>query len=150
MLMQEHLTAPVLCAAFSSNLKMKATCSSKTSIGLQRTIWRYILHDSALHSGRCENLTSYSTAIRTQGTTVINSNKNYSNNSMYIKAHYYDTSLHMNWHFYSNRIINTNSINYFRELLTYTLKFHGLSPRTNYTDRATAACQRSDCQLLQI
>jgi predicted ABC-type exoprotein transport system permease subunit len=29
-------------------------------------------------------------------------------------------------------------------------KFHGLSPRANYTDRATAACQRSVCQLLRI
>jgi hypothetical protein len=29
-------------------------------------------------------------------------------------------------------------------------KLHGLSPRANYTDRATAACRRSDCQLLQI
>jgi hypothetical protein len=29
-------------------------------------------------------------------------------------------------------------------------KLHGLSPRANYTDRATATCQRSDCQLLQI
>jgi hypothetical protein len=26
---------------------------------------------------------------------------------------------------------------------------HGLSPRANYTDRATAACWRSDCQLLR-
>jgi hypothetical protein len=25
---------------------------------------------------------------------------------------------------------------------------HGLSSRANYTDRATAACRRSDCQLL--
>jgi hypothetical protein len=25
-----------------------------------------------------------------------------------------------------------------------------LSPRANYTDRATAACQRSDCQRLRI
>jgi hypothetical protein len=24
-------------------------------------------------------------------------------------------------------------------------KLHGLSPRTNYADRATAACRRSDC-----
>jgi hypothetical protein len=31
-----------------------------------------------------------------------------------------------------------------------TDKLHGLSPRANYTDRATAACQRSDCQLLRI
>jgi hypothetical protein len=29
-------------------------------------------------------------------------------------------------------------------------KLHGLSPRANYTDRATAACRRSSCQLLQI
>jgi hypothetical protein len=28
-------------------------------------------------------------------------------------------------------------------------KNHGLSPRANYTDRATAACRRSDCQLLR-
>jgi hypothetical protein len=29
-------------------------------------------------------------------------------------------------------------------------KLHGLSPRVNYTDRATAACRRSGCQLLRI
>jgi hypothetical protein len=29
-------------------------------------------------------------------------------------------------------------------------KPHGLSPRVNYTDRATAACRQSDCQLLRI
>jgi hypothetical protein len=29
-------------------------------------------------------------------------------------------------------------------------KLHGLSPRSNYTDRSTAACRRSDCQLLRI
>jgi hypothetical protein len=29
-------------------------------------------------------------------------------------------------------------------------KLHGLSPRANYNDRATAACWRSDCQLLRI
>jgi hypothetical protein len=26
-------------------------------------------------------------------------------------------------------------------------KLHGLSPRANYTDRATASCRRSYCQL---
>jgi hypothetical protein len=30
------------------------------------------------------------------------------------------------------------------------IKLHGPSPRANYTDRATAACRRSDCQLLRI
>jgi hypothetical protein len=29
-------------------------------------------------------------------------------------------------------------------------KLRGLSPRANYTHRATAACRRSDCQLLRI
>jgi hypothetical protein len=29
-------------------------------------------------------------------------------------------------------------------------KNYGLSPRANYTDRATAACPRSDCQILRI
>jgi hypothetical protein len=29
-------------------------------------------------------------------------------------------------------------------------ELHGLSPRANYTDRVTAACRRSDCQLLRI
>jgi hypothetical protein len=31
-----------------------------------------------------------------------------------------------------------------------TNKLHGLSPRANYTDRATAACPRSDYKLLRI
>jgi hypothetical protein len=31
-----------------------------------------------------------------------------------------------------------------------SVNLHGLSPRANYTDRATAACRRSDCQLLRI
>jgi hypothetical protein len=29
-------------------------------------------------------------------------------------------------------------------------KLHGPSPRANYTDRATVACRRSDCQRLRI
>jgi hypothetical protein len=29
-------------------------------------------------------------------------------------------------------------------------KLHGLSPRANYTDQATATCRQSDCQLLRI
>jgi hypothetical protein len=29
-------------------------------------------------------------------------------------------------------------------------KLRGLGPRANYTDRATAACRRSQCQLLRI
>jgi hypothetical protein len=37
-----------------------------------------------------------------------------------------------------------------RSLNETKTKLHGLSPRSNYTDRGTAACRRSDCQLLRI
>jgi hypothetical protein len=33
---------------------------------------------------------------------------------------------------------------------TLKIKLRGLSPRTNYTDRETAACRRSYCQSLRI
>jgi hypothetical protein len=35
-------------------------------------------------------------------------------------------------------------------LLGQGKQLHGLSPRANYTDRATTDCWRSDCQLLRI
>jgi hypothetical protein len=35
-------------------------------------------------------------------------------------------------------------------MLYLKTKLHGLSPRAYYTDRVTAACRRSDCQLLRI
>jgi hypothetical protein len=47
--------------------------------------------------------------------------------------------------------------NIFSEVSAYDIHFckkrkklHGLSPRANYTYRATATCRRSDCQLLLI
>jgi hypothetical protein len=42
-----------------------------------------------------------------------------------------------------NRFLNLQNV-------ILSLSLHGLSPRANYTDRATAACRRSDCQLLRI
>jgi hypothetical protein len=36
------------------------------------------------------------------------------------------------------------------KIFVICLKLHGLSPRVNYTDQETAACRRSDCQLLRI
>jgi hypothetical protein len=36
------------------------------------------------------------------------------------------------------------------EIYSEKKKLHGLSLRANYTDRATAACRRSDCQLVRI
>jgi hypothetical protein len=40
--------------------------------------------------------------------------------------------------------------NFHRHQNLLKLKIHGLSLRANYTDRATAACRRSDCQLLRV
>jgi hypothetical protein len=44
---------------------------------------------------------------------------------------------------------------YFHKGLSYgdnwhKTKLHGLSPRANYTDRATAARRQSDCQVVRI
>jgi hypothetical protein len=44
---------------------------------------------------------------------------------------------------------NKKSLNYIANVLKKK-KLHGLSPRANYADRATAACRRSDCQLVRI
>jgi hypothetical protein len=42
--------------ACSSAQKMKAICSSETSVGFQRTTRRYIPEDRSLHKHRCGNL----------------------------------------------------------------------------------------------
>jgi hypothetical protein len=39
---------------------------------------------------------------------------------------------------------------FFRSVIIIKTKLHGFGPQANYTDRATAACRRSLCQLLQI
>jgi hypothetical protein len=39
-------------------LKVKATCSSKTSLDFQRITWRYVPEDRDLHSYHCENFKS--------------------------------------------------------------------------------------------
>jgi hypothetical protein len=44
--------------AYSFTLKMEETCSSETSVELQRTTWRYNIEDRT-HDHRCENLDSY-------------------------------------------------------------------------------------------
>jgi hypothetical protein len=43
----------------SSTLKIKAICSSETSVKTQRTTRRHIPEDDTLHNHRCENLKSY-------------------------------------------------------------------------------------------
>jgi hypothetical protein len=49
----------VLFLAYSSALKMEATCSSETSFDFHRTTWCYIREDRILHNHCCENLISY-------------------------------------------------------------------------------------------
>jgi hypothetical protein len=52
------------CLAYSSTLKMEATCSSEMSVAFQRTTRRYIPEDRTLHNHRCENLKSYKSKFR--------------------------------------------------------------------------------------
>jgi hypothetical protein len=47
------------CLAYSSTLKMEATCSSETSVDFKLTTWRCKPEDITLHNRRCENLKSY-------------------------------------------------------------------------------------------
>jgi hypothetical protein len=45
--------------AYSSTLKMKATCSPKTSLNFQWTTWPSFPEDRTIHNHCCENLKSY-------------------------------------------------------------------------------------------
>jgi hypothetical protein len=47
-----------LCSAFSSTMKLEATCSSEMSVDFQRTTRRYIAEDRTLRNHRCENFKS--------------------------------------------------------------------------------------------
>jgi hypothetical protein len=49
----------VSCLTYSLALKTEETCSSETSVGLQRTIRRYIPEDTTLHNRSCGNPKSY-------------------------------------------------------------------------------------------
>jgi hypothetical protein len=52
--------------------------------------------------------------------------------------------------FYADVNLLGDNIDTVKKTQTKTNKLHSLSPRAKYTDRATAACRRSDCQLLRI
>jgi hypothetical protein len=45
----------VSCSAYSSTLKMEATCFSETSVDFQRTTRRYITEDRTLCNHRCRH-----------------------------------------------------------------------------------------------
>jgi hypothetical protein len=47
------------CLAYSSTLKIEATCSSETSVDFQWTTRRYIPENRTLQNRRCENLRSH-------------------------------------------------------------------------------------------
>jgi hypothetical protein len=51
--------------------------------------------------------------------------------------------------FFSVSHIRDRHVVFLRESPSQTNTLHGLSPRANYTDRSTAACRRSDCQILR-
>jgi hypothetical protein len=66
----------------------------------------------------------------------------------------------MEWHrlIFSGVIISKKNMHFIMAVMNKDVggdtktksKLHGLSPRANYTDRAAAACRRSDCQPLRI
>jgi hypothetical protein len=49
----------VYCSAYSSTLKMEATCSSRTSADFRQTTQRYVPEDTIFHNHLCENFKSY-------------------------------------------------------------------------------------------
>jgi hypothetical protein len=53
----------VVCLAYSSTLKMEATCSFETSVDIHRTTQHYISEDRIVHNPRCENLMSYTVLV---------------------------------------------------------------------------------------
>jgi hypothetical protein len=52
------------CLAYLSTLEMEATCSSETSIDVERPILSFIQEYRALHNHRCGNLKSYLEPVR--------------------------------------------------------------------------------------
>jgi hypothetical protein len=57
--------------------------------------------------------------------------------------------LNMQWYNSGQLVLSITSC-YLLCISVLIFLLHGLSPRANYTDQATAACRQSDCQLLQI
>jgi hypothetical protein len=51
----------VSCLAYSSTIKMQATCSSLIYVDFQWTTWRYIPENRIIHNHRSESLKSYET-----------------------------------------------------------------------------------------
>jgi hypothetical protein len=53
----------VSCLAYSSSLKMEATCYPETSVDFRWTTQRYVTEDKPLHNHPSKNLKSYSSAV---------------------------------------------------------------------------------------
>jgi hypothetical protein len=58
-----HMLSHRFCSAYSSTMKMEATCSSEMLVDFQQTTCRYIPEDSTLHNHHCENLKSYIVSV---------------------------------------------------------------------------------------
>jgi hypothetical protein len=63
-----YLLLLVSCLAYSSILKMEATCSPEMSVDFQRITWRYIPDDKILHNHLCQNQKTYTCATLVVGT----------------------------------------------------------------------------------
>jgi hypothetical protein len=56
---------------------MEETCSSETSVDIQRITWRYAQEERTLHNHLCENLKSYLLELITFGFITENQPNNY-------------------------------------------------------------------------
>jgi hypothetical protein len=90
--------------------------------------------DRTCHTHRCENLKFYVVIILRYG--QVHAPTEISKGKRCRTSGKVDNSL-------PQRCEKGNNLNCIKIL-------HGLSPRANYTDRVTAACRRSDCQLVRI
>jgi hypothetical protein len=66
----------VSCLAYSSTLKVEATCSFETSVDFQKTTRPYIPEDGTIHNQRCENLKSYKNKERKKTRKMWNISEN--------------------------------------------------------------------------
>jgi hypothetical protein len=95
---------------------------------------RHSLHKSSLS---CHRLRNYMSTSRVSGLRLRNLKINSS--PFYARGKLYKSYIHEFCY-----------LNCECKLYALEKKTPMLSPRANYTDRATAACRRSDCQLLRI
>jgi hypothetical protein len=108
----------------------------------------HIPEDGVLHTHRNENLKSYNEttslniAMNSQWRNLIRDN--------WVALLLSVSSVHFFLHKYLHRGVAYLALTAFKTISMRKKKLHGLSPRANYTDRATTTSRWSGCQLVRI